>query len=80
MFLRKTPEMPTRETALPGRDQPIRTAERHFVNGRPLKGPYPDGAQLAQFAMGCFWGVERIYLAGPGRLGDGGGLCRRRHA
>ena len=66
MFLRKTPEMPTRETALPGRDQPIRTAERHFVNGRPLKGPYPDGAQLAQFAMGCFWGVERIYWQVPG--------------
>ena len=61
MFLRKTPEMPTRETALPGRDQPIRTAERHFVNGHSLKGPYPDGAQLAQFAMGCFWGVERMF-------------------
>jgi peptide-methionine (S)-S-oxide reductase len=61
MFFRKTPEMPTRETALPGRDAPIRTAERHFINGRPLKGPYPAGAQLAQFAMGCFWGVERMY-------------------
>ena len=61
MFFRKPLEMPTRETALPGRDQAIRTAERHFVNGRPLKGPYPEGAQLAQFAMGCFWGVERIY-------------------
>ena len=66
MFFRKTPEMPTRETALPGREQPIRTAERHFVNGRPLKGPYPDGAQMAQFAMGCFWGVERMYWAVPG--------------
>jgi peptide-methionine (S)-S-oxide reductase len=66
MFLRKTLELPTRETALPGREQPIRTAERHFVNGRPLKGPYPDGAQLAQFAMGCFWGVERIYWQVPG--------------
>ena len=66
MFFRKTPEMPTRETALPGRDQAIRTAERHFVNGRPLKGPYPEGAQLAQFAMGCFWGVERIYWQVPG--------------
>ena len=66
MFLRKTLELPTRETALPGREQPIRTAERHFVNGRPLKGPYPEGAQLAQFAMGCFWGVERMFWQVPG--------------
>jgi peptide-methionine (S)-S-oxide reductase len=66
MFFRKTLEIPTRESALPGRDQPIRTAERHFVNGRPLKGPYPEGAQLAQFAMGCFWGVERIFWQVPG--------------
>ncbi|HEX3407377.1 MAG TPA: peptide-methionine (S)-S-oxide reductase MsrA [Caulobacteraceae bacterium] len=66
MFFRKTPELPTRESALPGRDQPIRTAERHFVNGRPLKGPYPEGAQMAQFAMGCFWGVERMFWQVPG--------------
>jgi peptide-methionine (S)-S-oxide reductase len=66
MFFRKALEMPARETALPGREQPIRTSERHFVSGRPLKGPYPDGAQLAQFAMGCFWGVERMFWQVPG--------------
>ena len=66
MFFRKAADMPTRESALPGRDQPIRTAERHFVNGRPLKGPYPDSAQKAQFAMGCFWGVERMFWQLPG--------------
>jgi peptide-methionine (S)-S-oxide reductase len=66
MFFRKTLEIPARDAALPGRDQPIRTAERHFVNGRPLKGPYPEGAQLAQFAMGCFWGVERMFWQVPG--------------
>ena len=53
-------EMPTPETALPGRS-PLHTAERHFVNGRPLKGPYPEGSQTAVFAMGCFWGVERMF-------------------
>jgi peptide-methionine (S)-S-oxide reductase len=78
MFFRKAPEMPTQEAALPGRAQPIRTAERHFVNGRPLKGPYPDGAQLAQFAMGCFWGVERMFWQVPGvwvtAAGYAGGL------
>jgi peptide-methionine (S)-S-oxide reductase len=66
MFFRKSPEMPTRESALKGRDGAISTAERHFVNGRPLKGPYPDGLQLAQFAMGCFWGEERKFWQLPG--------------
>jgi len=66
MFLKKSPEMPTRETALPGRAAAIPTAERHFVNGRPLKGPYPEGIQLAQFAAGCFWGVERKFWQVPG--------------
>jgi peptide-methionine (S)-S-oxide reductase len=78
MFMRKAPEMPTRESALPGREQPIRTAERHFINGRPLKGPYPEGAQMAQFAMGCFWGVERMYWGVPGvwvtAVGYAGGI------
>ncbi|MBV9996298.1 MAG: peptide-methionine (S)-S-oxide reductase MsrA [Caulobacteraceae bacterium] len=66
MFFRKPLEKPSRETALPGRAQPIPTAERHFVNGRPLKGPYPEGTRSAQFAMGCFWGVERIFWQIPG--------------
>ena len=66
MFFRKSPEMPTRETALRGREAAIPTAERHFVNGRPLKGPYPEGVQLAQFAMGCFWGEERKFWQVPG--------------
>ena len=66
MFFKKPPEMPTPATALPGRSQAVPTAERHFVNGRPLKGPYPEGMALAQFAMGCFWGVERKFWQVPG--------------
>ena len=66
IFARKNLELPTRETALPGRAQPLPTAERHFVSGHPLKGPYPAGTQLAQFAMGCFWGVERLFWQVPG--------------
>jgi peptide-methionine (S)-S-oxide reductase len=61
MFFRKKTEMPTRETALKGRATPIPTAKTHFVNGRDLKGPYPEGFERAMFGMGCFWGAERKF-------------------
>ena len=67
MFLfRKRAELPGPDQALPGRPHPIPTAERHFVNGRPLKGPYPDGVETAVFGLGCFWGAERKFW----ELGD----------
>jgi peptide-methionine (S)-S-oxide reductase len=59
-------EMPTVDTALPGRAAAIPTARTHFVNGHPLKGPYPDGTEIAVLAMGCFWGVERVFWKVPG--------------
>ncbi|MFC3163417.1 peptide-methionine (S)-S-oxide reductase MsrA [Ciceribacter thiooxidans] len=60
MFNKKM-TMPTPETALPGRPSPIPTATTHFVNGRPLKGPYPGGMKTVSFGMGCFWGAERLF-------------------
>ncbi|MEK1850446.1 MAG: peptide-methionine (S)-S-oxide reductase MsrA [Phyllobacterium sp.] len=65
MFNKKT-KMPDAAEALPGRATPIPTAETHFVNGRPLKGPWRDNLQTAMFGMGCFWGVERLFWQVPG--------------
>jgi peptide-methionine (S)-S-oxide reductase len=53
--------MPTAESALPGRGQPMPVPAAHFVNGNPLEGPFPPGLQQAIFGMGCFWGVERKF-------------------
>jgi peptide-methionine (S)-S-oxide reductase len=78
MLTRKLLELPTAETALPGRPHPIPTAADHFINGRPLKGPYPAGIELAQFGMGCFWGEEKRFWSLPGvwvtAVGYAGGL------
>jgi len=68
MFMfKKSLEMPTAADALPGRATPIPTAEKHFVNGRPLKSPFPQGLETAIFGLGCFWGAERKFW----ELGDG---------
>jgi peptide-methionine (S)-S-oxide reductase len=62
MFLfRKSLEIPSAAEALPGRTNPIATAERHFVNSRALKGPYPEGLESVVFGLGCFWGAERAF-------------------
>ena len=66
MFFRKPATMPDAKSALPGRDAPIPTAKSHHVNGNPLKGPYPDGLQMAMFGLGCFWGAERMFWQLPG--------------
>jgi peptide-methionine (S)-S-oxide reductase len=52
--------------ALPGRSQSIPTGERHFVNGASLKPPYPPGSEVAEFALGCFWGEEKLFWQQPG--------------
>jgi peptide-methionine (S)-S-oxide reductase len=72
--------MPTAATALPGRDEPIAVSEKHYVTKRPVKGPYPDGMEIIQFGMGCFWGAERLFWKTPGvwvtSVGFAGGITK----
>ena len=61
MWFTRTPEMPTPAEALPGRAEPITDPPPNFVSGRALTPPYPAGLEVAEFALGCFWGEERKF-------------------
>jgi peptide-methionine (S)-S-oxide reductase len=62
LFGRKDATMPGPDDALPGRDDYAFTiAARHTVLGSPLQPPYPEGIEVAYFALGCFWGAERLF-------------------
>ncbi|EDM81294.1 peptide methionine sulfoxide reductase [Plesiocystis pacifica SIR-1] len=54
-------ELIAADEALPGREQAIAVPEVHFINGNRLVPPFPEGLELAVFAMGCFWGAERKF-------------------
>jgi peptide-methionine (S)-S-oxide reductase len=66
MFLRRKAIMIGPDDALPGRTDDMPVAARHTVLGTPLRGPWPAGLQVASFAMGCFWGAERLFWRVPG--------------
>ena len=53
--------LPSKENALPGREDGMPVPEQHFVNGHPLTGPFDENLQQAVFALGCFWGAERRF-------------------
>jgi len=58
--------MPSPDEALAGRDEPMRVPERHLVNGKPLRAPFPEHLRRALFGLGCFWGAERTFWQLPG--------------
>jgi peptide-methionine (S)-S-oxide reductase len=65
-FFSKPATMPTEAEALPGRSQPTVGPLSHAISGRQLRGPYPDGTEIAEFALGCFWGEEKTFWQVPG--------------
>ncbi|MGW0432984.1 peptide-methionine (S)-S-oxide reductase MsrA [Micromonospora sp. NPDC003197] len=76
MFLRRMKaELPTPDKALPGRSTPVRLADRHAVLDSSLHGPWPPGAQVAVFGMGCFWGAERLFWGLPGVISTSAGYA-----
>jgi peptide-methionine (S)-S-oxide reductase len=64
--MQKKLTLPSQQDALPGRADSMPVPERHFVNGNPLKPPFPDGLQQAVFGLGCFWGAERRFWQAAG--------------
>ena len=66
LFTRKQVSLVDASSALPGRAEEMPVPAKHKVLGTPLKGPFPNGIETAIFALGCFWGAERIFWELPG--------------
>ena len=75
MNLGKKTVLPTAAQALPGRAEPMAVADRHYVNGNPLRPPFPDGMEQAVFGLGCFWGAERVFWETPGVFSTAAGYA-----
>ena len=61
MLFKNKSNLPDASQALKGRETTVNAGSHHFVNGKPLKGPYPQGYETIYFALGCYWGAERAF-------------------
>ena len=79
-FLTKNRDLIAEPDALPGRDEAIPVPARHVVLGTPLLPPFPEGIEVVQFGLGCFWGAERLFWQLPGvystAVGYSGGFTK----
>lgn len=80
LFRSKPMAIPDAGSALPGRDEAMPVADRHYVLDAPLAGPFDNSVQMAMFGMGCFWGAEKRFWQLPGvvstAVGYSAGLTR----
>ena len=78
MLGRRPLSLPTPAEALPGRPDPMPVPERHALTGARIVPPFPAGHEIADFALGCFWGAEKAFWELPGvsatAVGYQGGL------
>ncbi len=78
LFASRKTRLPGPDEALPGRPDPLPVPDAHFVNGHPLRPPFPAGTETARFGMGCFWGAERVFWQAGGvyttAVGYAGGI------
>jgi peptide-methionine (S)-S-oxide reductase len=65
-FMQKMKSLLPEDKTIPGRASAMQVPDKHFVNGHPLKPPFPEGMQQVVFGMGCFWGAERLFWQTPG--------------
>ncbi len=66
IVLRDKDSLPTSETALPGRSEPMPVTNQHAVLNTPVMPPMPENFQQIIFGLGCFWGAERKFWSLPG--------------
>ena len=65
-YREKKTQMPSKEEALPGRDEAMPVSPNHYVNGNTIVPPFPENMQMAMFGLGCFWGAEKSFWQLPG--------------
>ncbi|MCG7254996.1 peptide-methionine (S)-S-oxide reductase [Corynebacterium sp. NML 150383] len=57
-----TPELVPDDQTLPGRAEPLLpNPQPHAVLGTPITGPWKPEQRRLRIAIGCFWGVEKMF-------------------
>ena len=76
LFSRTKTQLVPPERALRGRDHyEFTVPTTHYVTGRPIRPPFPEGLEQVGFGLGCFWGAEEIFWELPGVWTTVAGYC-----